>query len=132
MCEIVHDVPCDEFVVPEVSNTHRESQISQIGTQTNNKKNIALDRTYETISFPFKWEYAKIVELSQEEKEELNRPRRYHKKMYKKPCALCGEQGVIEFKKKSNGNVSIICRECAEEYVRNAKAIQKGRKHEVT
>lgn len=79
--------------------------------------------SYDTeIQFPFKWQYGKIVELSQHEKEEFNRPRRAHHKRYQKGCVLCGEQGAIEFRKMSNGNSSLICRECAEKYVHSANA----------
>lgn len=95
-----------ELVALETANTHMQQQ--------------TLEKIYEDISFPFKWRYGKIVELSGQEKEELNRTRRYHRKMYRKPCALCGTEGIIEFRKKSNNNYSLICRDCAEEYVRSA------------
>ena len=77
----------------------------------------------EAITFPFSWKYAEITEIAEEEKNEVNRIRHQGKKRYKKPCALCGEEGHIEFRKLSDGNSSLICKRCAEKYVGSAKRI---------
>ena len=77
------------------------------------------------IRFPFKWKYGRIKELAEKEKAEINRVRHRGGRRYQKPCCLCGEEGVIAFRKVSDGSSSLICKECAERYVLSAKAIEK-------
>ena len=85
-----------------------------------------LDRTSdvhleEPITFPFKWDYGTITELSKSEKEEMNQLQHQGGKHYQKPCSLCGEEGHIEFCKTSQGCARVyLCRPCAEDYVRKA------------
>jgi len=83
--------------------------------------NFATPYQKETINFPFEWNYATITALSEEEISEANRVRHQGIKRYQKPCSLCGEEGYIEFRKVSDGNSSLICKRCAEKYVRSAK-----------
>jgi hypothetical protein len=83
--------------------------------------NFATPYQKETISFPCEWKYATITALSEEEKNEVNRVRHQGRKQYQKPCSLCGEEGHTEFRKISDGNSSLICKPCAENYVRSAK-----------
>jgi len=80
-----------------------------------------------TISFPFEWRYGHIRKLTREEKNEANKERHQGKKHYQKPCVLCGEEGHIEFRKVSEGNSSLICESCAEQYVLSAtRLMEKG------
>lgn len=74
----------------------------------------------EAISFPFEWKYGEITELSKIEKDEVNKVRHFHGKTYRKSCNLCGVEGDISFRKVSDGNPCLICRECAEKYVESA------------
>ena len=77
------------------------------------------------IRFPFKWKYGRIKELAEKEKAEINQVRHRGRRHYQKPCCLCGEEGVIAFRKVSDGSSSLICKECAERYVLSARAIEK-------
>jgi hypothetical protein len=75
----------------------------------------------EQIRFPFSWPYGTITALSDAEKEEVNRERRSGQKRYYKFCSLCGGNGgKLAFRKVSDGNACLLCRECAERYVKNA------------
>jgi hypothetical protein len=76
----------------------------------------------------FTWKYGRIEELSEEEKIEYNRLQRNgtHKHHFRH-CQLCGQggEGVIQYRKFSDGNASLLCKECAEKYVRNEKELKK-------
>jgi hypothetical protein len=73
------------------------------------------------ITFPFSWPYGTITALSDAEKEEVNHERRSGQKQYYKPCSLCGGNGgKLAYRKVSDGNACLLCRECAERYVENA------------
>ncbi|MDI6886319.1 MAG: hypothetical protein QMD22_08280, partial [archaeon] len=61
------------------------------------------------IAFPFEWKYGVITELSEEEKEAG----------ILRGCDLCNQK-KIEFQKVSAGIRSLLCRSCAENYVRDA------------
>ena len=77
------------------------------------------------IRFPFKWKYGQIKELAEKEKAEINRVRHRNRRRYQKPCCLCGEEGIIAFRKVSDGSSSLICKDCTERYVLSARAIEK-------
>ena len=101
----LHDVKLD-------NNTTRKHTV---------ENNNALEETYGSdVKFPYKWKYGRIKELSDIEKAGFNRIKHRGRRQYQKPCALCGEEGVIKFKKVSNGNPSFICESCAERYVLSA------------
>ena len=78
----------------------------------------------EPITFLFSWLYGEIVELSEEEKSEVNSVRHQGKKSYQKPCSLCGEEGILGYRKTSDGNSCLICKNCAEKYVNSAITLQ--------
>ena len=81
------------------------------------------------IRFPFAWAYGTITELSDEEKEKVNRTRHIGRKYYKKPCSLCGGNGGhIEFRKVSDGSSCLICKNCAEKYCASALRLEEGLK----
>lgn len=71
----------------------------------------------EPISFPFRWRYGEIRELAEEEKREVNNETKH--------CAICGDEGPIEYRKVSDGNPCLICTPCAEKYVRSAMNLQQ-------
>jgi hypothetical protein len=80
------------------------------------------------VRFPFDWRYGKIVELSETEKIEVNTSiTNGTRKHHFRHCQLCskGGEGVIQYRKTSDGNASLLCKECAEKYVRNAKELKK-------
>ena len=77
------------------------------------------------IRFPFKWKYGRIKKLTETEKAEINQIRHRNRRRYQKPCCLCGEEGVIAFRKVSDGSSTLICKECAERYVLSARSIEK-------
>jgi len=106
----------------EASNSVIDKSESVVSIQTGHKNKNPAKRVNEStgVKFPFRWAYAKIKKLSDTECEELNRVMHYHRKPYQKPCSLCGVEGAIAFKKTSNGNVSLICEQCAKKYVINA------------
>jgi len=73
------------------------------------------------ITFPFSWPYGTITELSDAENAEVNRERRSGQKRYYKPCSLCdGNGGKLAYRKVSDGNACLLCRECADRYAKNA------------
>lgn len=75
----------------------------------------------------FEWRYGEIRELTEEEKNEINQIRHKGRKQYQKPCSLCGVEGHIELRKVSEGNGSLICKSCAEQYVLSAtRLMEKG------
>ena len=79
------------------------------------KKGISSSKTKELILFPFEWLYGTVIKLSEEEKKKLDLPignGKGHKKQ-KKHCQLCGLPKPIEYRKTSDGNSSVICRDCA-------------------
>ena len=77
------------------------------------------------IRFPFAWAYGTIKELTEEEKEKVNRTRHIGRKYYYKICAICGGNGgYLDFRKVSDGSSCLICRECAIRYVRKARELQ--------
>ncbi|MEA3502651.1 MAG: hypothetical protein U9R47_07735 [Actinomycetota bacterium] len=94
--------------------------------KTTRKNKNALEETYESdVKFPFKWKYGHIKELTDKEKAEINRIKHRGRRQYQKPCALCGEQGNIKFRKINNGNTSLICETCANKYVLSLMRITK-------
>jgi ribosomal protein L37E len=110
----------------EVSDSHPTTMNIQEVKESTLNDHVASPPLYGVdVKFPFQWQYGKIVELTNKEKEDVNHTKRYRNKLYKKSCALCGFEGTIEFRKKSNNTYSLICRECAESYVRSAKS-KKG------
>ena len=74
---------------------------------------------------PFRWRYGKIVELSEEEKAEVNRIRHQSRRQYQKPCSVCGEEGVLEYRKTSDGNSTLLCEPCCESYIASAIKLQQ-------
>lgn len=78
------------------------------------------------VAFPFKWRYAKILELSEEEKLNINRPR--GRKQQYKLCAICGVGGNLTHRKVSDGNPCLICEECANRYVFSAIRLSRDMK----
>ena len=79
----------------------------------------------EPITFPFSWQYGEIVELSEKEKNEVNQIRYQGRKSYQKPCSVCGEEGVLEYRKISEGNPALLCKKCSENYVISAITLQQ-------
>jgi hypothetical protein len=82
----------------------------------------------EPVSFPFRWKYGTVTALTAEEVEEYNAKRANGiRRQHYKHCQQCGEggPGIIQFRKTSDGNASLLCKECAEKYVRNAKELKK-------
>ena len=78
------------------------------------------------ICFPFRWAYGTVTPLSDVEKAEVNRERCSGRKQYHKPCSLCGDGGgKLAFRKESDRNRCLICRACAEQYVRDALRLQE-------
>jgi hypothetical protein len=65
------------------------------------------------IVFPFEWKYGVITELSEEAKEAV----------ILRGCDLCNQK-KIEFQKVSTGIKSLLCRSCAENYVRDAMRLK--------
>jgi hypothetical protein len=65
------------------------------------------------IAFPFEWKYGAITELSEEEKGAV----------ILRGCDLCNQK-KIEFQKVSTSIKSLLCRSCAENYVRDAMRLQ--------
>ena len=112
----------------ETSNSHQIKLDNNTTRKHTEKNSSALEETYGSIvKFPFKWKYGRIKELSDTEKAGFNRIKHRGRRQYQKPCALCGEEGVIEFKKVSNGNPSFICESCAKQYVLSAiRLMEKG------
>lgn len=98
-----------------------------IPTQSIKEEGVA---NYEgKITFPFIWQYGVITELSREEKERINRLMQIGRKSYHKICALCGGNGGnIKFRKESDGNSCLICRECAEKYCASALRVEEKMK----
>ena len=90
-----------------------------------NKNAIVGTNETTNIKFRFKWEYAIITKLTDEELVQINRTRHYHGKRYRKPCSLCAEEGTIEYRKTSGGNSLLICKECAENYAQRANQLVK-------
>jgi len=90
------------------------------------EEGVANSHAYEgVIRFPFSWSYGTITELSDEEKEKVNRTRHIGRKYYYKICAICGGNGgYLDFRKVSDGSSCLICRECAIRYVRKARELQ--------
>ncbi|MCK4347013.1 MAG: hypothetical protein KAW47_00205 [Thermoplasmatales archaeon] len=78
----------------------------------------------EPITFPFSWQYGEIVELSEKEKIEVNRLRHQGRKSYQKPC-VCGEEGVLEYRKTSDGNSTLLCEPCCKLYIASAIKLQQ-------
>jgi hypothetical protein len=115
------------IAIEKSGDTHRMQQnlIKHIHppSYTSKHDDFATPLQKETITFPFEWKYGRITELSKREKEEVNKVKHQSRKQYKKPCSLCGEEGILEYRKVSDGNSSLICKLCAEKYVRNAKRI---------
>jgi len=65
--------------------------------------------------FPFLWGYGAITKLSRAEKK--------HKHRY---CAICGKDKELFYERLSGGVKSIICEDCARDYVRKAgKVLEK-------
>lgn len=74
---------------------------------------------------PFRWWYGKIVELSEEEKAAINRIRHQSRRQYQKPCSVCGEEGVLEYRKTSDGNSTLLCEPCCKSYIASAIKLQQ-------
>ena len=74
-------------------------------------KEVEFKKTHlaQDIAFPFEWKYGVITELSEEEKGVV----------ILRGCDLCNQK-KIEFQKVSAGIKSLLCRPCAENYVRDA------------
>ena len=79
----------------------------------------------ESTAFPFSWQYGEIAELSEKEKTEVNQIRYQGRKSYQKPCSVCGEEGVLEYRKISEGNPALLCKKCSENYVISAIKLQQ-------
>jgi len=76
------------------------------------------------VTFPFVWQYGKVVKLSEEEKAKINQPR--GKKNQYKPCTLCGRNGgSLTHRKTCDGFPSLICGSCAINYVLSAINLQE-------
>jgi len=110
------------------SDTHRIAQNPLKHIHPNQSivqhHNFATPYQKETISFPFEWKYATITAISEEEKSNVNRLRNQGRKRYQKPCSLCGEEGILMYRKVSDGNSSLICESCAMKYIASAKRLQ--------
>jgi hypothetical protein len=81
------------------------------------------------IVFPFSWRFCIIEELSEEEKRELNRPiLNGTRKRHYLHCSICGNggEGVLEYRKESQGTTCLLCKTCAEDYVRKAIALMQN------
>jgi len=114
----------EKIIAPIPKTRSQTTELDSIRGTTSQQKDT-LKRT--RVTFPFKWDFGEIRKLSNAEKKEVNRPRYIRKKPYQKLCALCGEEGCIEFRKQCNGNSSLICESCAEQYVLSAtRLMEKG------
>jgi superfamily II helicase len=103
-----------------------EVVLRHIEESTPRNNGFASHTEKEPITFPFSWQYGTVEELSEEEKKEVNMLRHQGRKQYKKPCSLCGEEGVLEYRKTSDNNSSLICKNCAEKYVLSALTLQQN------
>lgn len=112
-----------------ITNTHEITHSEETllhPTQTIPKNSdFATPPKKEPITFPFSWLYGEIIELSEEEKNELNRTRHNGRKHYQKPCAVCGEEGILEYRKISDGNPALLCKKCSENYIISAIKLQQ-------
>ena len=113
----------------KLSNTpnikHNETTLRHPNKHTPKNSDFATPLQKEAISFPFEWVYGTIEELSEEEKNEINCIRYIGRKPYQKPCSLCGEEGVLAFRKTSDCSSSLICESCAVGYARSALKLQE-------
>jgi len=103
--------------------SHSEVTLRHTTSHTSQDNSFASHIQKQAIEFPWEWKYGRIEELSEREKNEFNQIQKNSRKHYRKPCSLCGEEGVIEYRKVSDGNPSLICKRCAEKYVESAKRI---------
>ncbi len=70
-------------------------------------------------TFPFSWKFGTVVELLNEEKANINRPR--GRKNQYKICTICGGNGgELRYRKTSDGNSCLICEDCAVQYILSA------------
>ena len=91
-------------IAEETANLHTVKLESNTTGKHTDENTITLEETYgSVVKFPYKWKYGRIKELSNVEKAGFNRIKHYGRRQYQKPCALCGEEGVIEFRKKVMG-----------------------------
>ena len=104
--------------------SHNDKTLRHMEETTPGNNGFASHIEKEPITFPFSWQYGEIVELSEKEKNEVNRMRYQGKKSYQKPCSVCGEEGHLQFRKTSDNNSSLICESCAEKYVSSALNLQ--------
>ena len=79
--------------------------------------------------FPFEWRYGIIEELSKSEKNKVNIL--IGKKQYRKTCPICGNGSNLEYRKVSDGNSSLLCKSCAEQYVLSALKLLSGKRGDV-
>lgn len=107
--------------------THRETSLRHPTKHTPQDTDFATPPEKEPITFPFEWQYGTIGELRKSEKNEVNRIRHIGRKEYKKPCSVCGEEGVLEYRKISDANSALLCETCAKSYVVSAvKLLNEG------
>jgi len=67
--------------------------------------------------FPFQWNYGLICEITKGRKQ----------KFASNHCSLCGSDENVGYEKISGGHLNLICKDCAIEYVKNAKRLVKDK-----
>ena len=98
------------------------------------KRRRTIAKTKEPTTFPFVWLYGRVEELSGKEKEKFgvllhsNKGRRKHARH----CSLCGLPKPIEYRKTSDGNSSVICRDCAVQYCKSVLDLQQSGKLDIS
>jgi hypothetical protein len=96
---------------------HNERKHIHPTNLTSDHKDFATPVEKELISSPFRWRYGEIRELAEEERIEVNNEGKH--------CAICGDEGPLEYRKVSDGNPCLICKPCAEKYERSAMNLQQ-------
>lgn len=82
----------------------------------------------EDIKFPFRWQYGRITELSQKDREDLNMKHANGRKIpfcERRHCDLCDSLGITHRKKSDGTTTSLLCSNCAKDYVTKARWLEE-------
>jgi len=80
------------------------------------------------IKYPFSWRYGRIEKLCEEKKAKFAKPIENGKKRHYRHCQLCGLPKSIEYRKICDGNSSLLCESCANNYCLSAIKLQQSKK----
>jgi hypothetical protein len=110
----------------DLSELIGDAQIHTCRARKSKEATILLPILLPKIKFPYRWRYARIVQLTAEEKIAVNQIRHQGKKSYQKPCPLCGaDSGCLKYRKISDGNSVLLCERCCKEYITSAIKLQQ-------